>query len=93
MEIAFVVALATMLVVANAIATKKVMRDAFAERSQRVAQLLTIWLVPVAGAIIVFAIHRRSEEPSRQYRKPPDPGDDFGPAGRSAGSPLAQLDD
>ncbi len=93
MEIAFVIVLIAMLLIANAFATWRVKRDEFAEPWQRIAQLIAIWLVPVIGAIIVFAIHRRSEEPSRQYRKIPDPGDDYGPAWRSPSSTSARLDD
>ena len=93
MEIAVVIAIALVLLIANATATWKVTRDEFARRSQKIAQILAVWLLPVIGAILVFAIHRRSEPPSRQYRKPPDAGDDYGASGRSPISTLTHLDD
>ena len=81
------------LVVANGFATWKVVRDEFARPSQRAAQFLAIWLVPVLGAILIFAVHGRPEEPSRQYRSVPDAGDDFGASGRSVRSTQSHLDD
>lgn len=67
----------------NLLATRAVLRDAFAERSQKLAQLLLVWLVPIIGAILVLAFHRRSESPSRKYREAPDPGDDYATSGRT----------
>jgi len=93
MEIAIAGFVAVALVVANGFATWKVVRDEFAQPAQRAAQLLAIWLVPVLGAILIFAIHRRPEEPSRQYRSAPDAGDDFGASGRSVRSTQSHIDD
>lgn len=59
-------------------ATVLVVRDTLSEPSQRFIQLLMVWLLPVIGAIIVFAVHRSTEKHSGKYREPPDPGDDFG---------------
>ena len=67
----------------NLRATHLVASDSLSERNQKFAQLLFVWLVPIIGAIIVLAIHRREEPPPRQYREPPDPGDDFGFSGRA----------
>lgn len=74
MEIALATIALAVLLVANAFATRAVLRDKFAERHQRAFQLLAVWLVPVFGAILVFALHRKPEEPSRKYREIPDPG-------------------
>ncbi|MEC5398960.1 hypothetical protein [Uliginosibacterium sp. H1] len=39
-------------------------RDDLSERSQKLFQLLLVWLVPLFGAIIVLWVHRADEEPS-----------------------------
>ncbi len=70
------------LIVANWLATRLILRDELISRGQRIAQIFLVWLVPVIGAVVVFAVHRRPEEPSRKYREAPDPGDDFGFSGR-----------
>lgn len=73
-EIALGTLTIAVLLVVNGFATREVLRDRFAERQQRVFQLLALWLVPVFGAILVFALHRKPEEPSGTYREVPDPG-------------------
>jgi hypothetical protein len=77
-ELLFVVALALVALAANVWATVLVMRDSLSEPSQRMAQLLMVLLLPIVGAVIVFAVHRSVEKPSGKYKEPPDPGDDFG---------------
>ena len=67
----------------NVLATRAVARDTLAERKQRVAQLLLVWLIPLVGALVVLGVHRAAEPPSRKYRQEPDPGDDFALSGRS----------
>lgn len=57
-------------------ATFLVIRDDLSEPNQRKAQLLLVWLAPVIGALIVFAVHRKAEPPSRKYREDRDPYDD-----------------
>lgn len=93
MDIVFVALLAGGLMVANLIASLAVVRDEYSEKHQRRFQLLAIWLLPALGAILVLAIHRKSEEPSRQYRQPLDPGDDYAESGRAAKSIRSALDD
>ena len=93
MEIAIAGLVVLAFVIANGFATWKVVRDRFAEPSQRVAQVLAVWLIPVLGAVLIFAIHRRHEKPSRQYRSAPDAGDDFAASGQSVRSMQSHLDD
>jgi len=81
------------LVVGNGIATRTVLRDELSEKSQRIAQIAVVWLVPVFGALFIFALHRRPEEPSRKYRENLDPGDDYGMSGRSARATRAEIED
>ena len=64
----------------NAIATWIIVRDVLSDRRQKIAQLLLVWLVPLIGAIIVLAVHRRTEP--RPYREATEPGDDFAYSGR-----------
>jgi hypothetical protein len=84
MELAIVAFLVVPLVVANLLATRLVLRDELISRSQRFVQVLMVWLIPIIGAVLVFAVHRRPEAPSRKYRETPDPGDDFAFSGRGA---------
>jgi hypothetical protein len=77
-ELLFVVALALVALATNVWATVLVMRDSLSEPSQRTVQLLMVWVLPIVGAVIVFAVHRSVEKPSGKYREQPDPGDDFG---------------
>jgi len=60
----------------NARATILVVRDDLSESSQRTAQLLLVWLAPVIGALVVFAVHRKEEPPSRKYKEERNIDDD-----------------
>jgi hypothetical protein len=78
MEIAIALSVLAVLILANGLATRAVLRDADTERHQKVFQLLAVWIVPVFGAILVFALHRKPEKPTGQYRESNDrPLDDF----------------
>jgi hypothetical protein len=77
-EIMLFAVLITIVIGMNVKATFMVMRDTLSEPSQRLMQLGLVWLLPVLGAIIVFAVHRPTEKHPGRYREPPDPGDDFG---------------
>jgi hypothetical protein len=76
----------------NIKATRLVLRDALSERNQKVAQLLFVWLVPLIGALVVLAVHRRAEPPSRKYREPADAGDDFAFSGSALKNTREVLD-
>jgi len=92
-EIALGTLTIAVLLIVNGFATREVLRDRFAERHQRMFQLLALWLVPVFGAILVFAMHRKPEEPPRKYPEIPDPGDDFGASGQAGRSIKPTADD
>jgi hypothetical protein len=92
-EIALGTVTIAVLLIVNGFATREVLRDKLAERHQRVYQLLALWLVPVFGAILVFALHRKPEEPSGKYPETPDPGDDFGASGQVGRSIKTPADD
>lgn len=73
-------------IVANFVASRLVLRDDLSEHWQQVCQLLLVWLVPIAGAIIVFAVHRSEEKSPGNYREIPDPGDEYRDPARTAAS-------
>jgi len=56
----------TLLVLANAGATRVVWRDRDARRSSRVAQTLLIWVVPALGAALAYCIHACLKRPPSQ---------------------------
>ncbi|MDM5180129.1 hypothetical protein PO883_23375 [Massilia sp. DJPM01] len=80
-------------VVVSLWATSVVIRDPYSERGQKVAQLVLAWFVPAIGALIVLAMHRKPEKPSRQYRNGADAGDDFAESGRGLRTTLDTLGD
>ena len=86
MEFALTAFLLLLIALANGWATRLVLRDELISMRQRTVQVLLIWLIPVIGAILVFAVYRRPEPPSLKYRDAPDPGDDYAYSGRSARS-------
>jgi hypothetical protein len=53
----------------NIRATVAIRADDLSERAQRWLQLLIVWILPLVGALVVLAVHRKDEKPSRQYRK------------------------
>jgi hypothetical protein len=77
-ELLFASALVAIVLWMNVKATMQILRDSLSEPSQRLMQLLLVWLLPILGAIIVFAVHRPTERHPGKYRELPDPGDDFG---------------
>jgi len=83
MELALIAFAICAVLALNLRATFAIARDTLSERSQKFWQLVLVWLLPLLGAIIALAVHRRTEEPSRKYREPLDAGDDFALSGRS----------
>ena len=61
----------------NIRATVLVVRDPISESQQRLMQLLLVWLLPILGAIVVFAVHRPLERSSGKYKEAPEFDDDF----------------
>lgn len=75
-------------------ATLMVLRDDLSEPAQRTAQLALVWLLPIVGPIIVFAVHRTKEPPSKKYRVETDYGDyDLLPRSGSKGRSIEGADD
>jgi len=93
MESAVALTLLSALLVANAWATYVVVRDAYVERHQRIFQIAVVWLLPVLGAIFIFALHRKPEKPTGKYREPPNIGDDFASPRHMGRSIHSQADD
>jgi hypothetical protein len=73
MDMAIALSLAAALVVANGLATRIALRDPYTECHQKLFQCVAVWLVPVFGAIFVFALHRKPEKPTGRYRESLDP--------------------
>jgi hypothetical protein len=76
----------------NAKATLLIARDSLSSSPQKFWQLVLVWLVPIFGAVVTLAVHRPIEEPSRQYRKPLDAGDDFAMSGRAHKNIVEAID-
>jgi hypothetical protein len=85
MEIALVLAALLVPLLLNARATRLIVRDVLSDRQQKLAQLLLVWLIPIVGAVIVLAVHRRAEPPSRQYWKEPEIDGQFPPGQMNRG--------
>ena len=77
-EILLFTALVAVVVWMDVKATNLVLQDTLSEPSQRLMQLALVWLLPVLGALIVFAVHRPAEKHPGRYREPSEPYDDFG---------------
>ena len=77
----------------NGWATWVVWRDPASEKPQKTFQLAALWLVPIFGAIFIFALHRKPEPPSGTYRQPLDPPWDDSPASRNFGPAIDRLAD
>ena len=78
----------------NIAATRAVMQDDFSERPQKNIQAVLIWVVPLIGALLVLAVHRKAEKPSGTYRRDGDRvGDDFGRQRPGIRSVLDVLDE
>jgi hypothetical protein len=67
--IAYVYVLIAVWLAMNAWATSVVIRDPYSERRQKAFQLAAVWLVPIFGLILVFALHRKPEPPTGTYRQ------------------------
>jgi hypothetical protein len=62
----------------NLVASVRSLRDQFSVRHERVAHLLLIWCLPVAGALLVFFMLRDGPETtSGCYPNEPDVGDEY----------------
>jgi hypothetical protein len=88
MDIVLIALILVILMGMNLVATRAVIRDDFSGRGQKIAQLLSVWLIPLLGALVVLGVHRREEKSSGKYREIPDPGDDFAASGRGVRSTL-----
>ena len=91
MEIGIASAVALIWIALNIAATRHVLRDDISERAQKAAQLAVVWLIPLIGAILVLAVHRSAEPPSRKYYEPANMGHAPG-ADESPGRPASRID-
>lgn len=61
----------------NIKATVLIAYDSLSEPIQRRLQYVFVWLLPLIGALVVFAIHRRTESPSKKYLERMGPDDEL----------------
>lgn len=92
MEIALTLALLAILIGLNVKATIAIWSDTFSEPRQKTLQLALVWLLPLIGAIVVLAVHRPPEKPTRQYNESPDAGEDFGISGGAVKRAVDAID-
>jgi hypothetical protein len=83
MEIVFLLTILAIPIWLNAKATILVLRDSLSEKQQKVVQLIFIWLIPLIGAMVVLAIHRKDEKSSGSFPADNNIGEDFGNSGGS----------
>ena len=83
MELTLIVAAIAIVLWLSIKATVLIARDRLIEGGQKAAQLALVWLLPLVGAILVLAVNRPPEAPSRKYRERQDAGEDFTASGRS----------
>ena len=83
MEITLILAAIAIMLWLSIKATVVITRDGLIEGRQKAMQLALVWLLPLVGAILVLAVNRRPEAPSRKYRERQDAGEDFTASGRS----------
>lgn len=82
------------IVILNVAATLAVRRDEFSEPSQKMLQILLVWIIPILGALLVLGVHRKDEKPSGSYRPDHDRvGNDFGTQRPGIKSITEVLDD
>jgi cytochrome c oxidase assembly factor CtaG len=77
----------------NGWATWVVWRDPHTEKRQKTFQLAVLWLVPIFGAIFIFALHRKPEAPSGTYRQSLDLPWDDSPISRHVGRAIDRSAD
>lgn len=71
------VVIAGCVLIANVLASGRIIRDDLATHGQKAAQFLFVWLVPIVGAIFVFVLTRGNLEPhSGRYPKGREGPDD-----------------
>ncbi len=93
-ELFFVVLVLGVSLAMNVWASVLVLRDQYSESTQRALQLLAVWVLPLFGAVIVFALHRQVEKGDGKYREIPDLGGDYGYSRRASNrtSDAADVD-
>ena len=84
MEFTLILAAIAVVIWLSIKATVVIARDGLMEGRQKAVQLALVWLLPLIGAILVLAVNRPPEAPSRKYRERQDAGEDFTASRRSA---------
>jgi len=77
----------------NVWATRMILQDALSERPQKIAQILLVWLLPLLGAIVALAVHRKEEKGPGVYPTQKDLNNDLPPLTGSLRSMKEVFDD
>lgn len=77
----------------NVWATRMILQDALSERPQKIAQFLLVWLLPLLGAIVVLAVHRKEEKGPGVYPAEKDLNNDLPASSGPIRSMREVLDD
>lgn len=77
----------------NVWATRMILQDALSERPQKIAQLLLVWLLPLLGAIVALAVHRKEEKAPGVYPAEKDLNNDLPASSGPLRSMREVLDD
>ena len=93
MEAIVVLVVLAALLLANVWATRVVLRGPYSERRQKVVQCSAVWLLPVFGAILIFALHREPEKPAGRYRDYENRPDDLPSGGGVSHTGNTHADD
>jgi hypothetical protein len=92
MEVALILFAVAIVLWLSIKATVVITRDGLIEGRQKAIQLVLVWLLPLLGAVIVLAVNRPPEAPSRKYRERQDAGEDFTASGRSVKAVTEAVD-
>ncbi len=74
-------------------ATRMILQDALSEHPQKIAQLLLVWLLPLLGAIVALAVHRKEEKAPGVYPAEKDLNNDLPASSGPLRSMREVLDD
>lgn len=93
MEIALTIVAVAIPLWLNVWATRMILQDALSERPQKRAQLLLVWLLPLLGAIVTLAVHRKEEKALGVYPVEKDLNTDLSPSSGSLRAMREIFDD
>jgi amino acid transporter len=71
MKITFIIGIAVIIIlILNIMVTVKINKSEYISKHQKGIQILLVWLIPIAGALLIYFFHKNDETP-KGPRKPP----------------------